>query len=215
MSDVTRILSQINSGDPQAAEQLLPLVYDELRKLAAAKLAHEKPGQTLQATALVHEAYVRLVGVRKDGAMERERDGATGEGSDPSITPSHHPSVPAFSSRGHFFGAAAEAMRRILVESARRKLRLKHGGGRERTELDGLQIASPQRADDLVALDAALNRLAVEDQQSAELVKLRYFAGLTIPQAAEVIGVSPRQADFLWSFARAWLRRELEGPDGS
>lgn len=182
VKDVTNILSQIESGDPSAAEQLLPLVYDELRKLAAAKLNHEKPGQTLQATALVHEAYMRLV----DGDASQR-----------------------WNSRGHFFSAAAEAMRRILVENARRRARVKHGGGRARVELDPSLIATPEVRDELLALDEALNRLAACDPQAAELVKLRYFAGLTIPQAAEILGVSSRKADFLWSFARAWLRSEM------
>jgi RNA polymerase sigma factor (TIGR02999 family) len=183
MADVTQILSEIEQGDPAAAKQLLPLLYDELRKLAVQKLGHEKPGQTLQATALVHEAYVRLVDVEK----------------------AQH-----WNSRGHFFGAAAEAMRRILVENARRRARVKHGGGRIREELASSGIAAPEIDEDLLALDAALARLAEHDAPSAELVKLRYFAGLTIPQAAEILGVSPRKADFIWSFARAWLRREIE-----
>jgi len=185
MSDVTRILSQIEHGDPQAAEKLLPLVYDELRKLAAAKLVQEKPGQTLQATAIVHEAYVRLVGDEQ---------------------------AQSWDNRGHFFAAAAEAMRRILVENARRKARLKHGGGREREDLDAIAVVDDAgtEVEDLLALDEALGRFAAEDPVAAELVKLRYFAGLTIPQAAEALGVSPRKADFLWSFARAWLRREIE-----
>jgi RNA polymerase sigma factor (TIGR02999 family) len=182
MSDVTEILARIEQGDPRAGEQLLPLVYDELRRLAAAKLAGEKPGQTLQATALVHEAYLRLVG---DGAG------------------------PDWNGRGHFFGAAAEAMRRILVERARRRGRSKHGGGRDREQISLSQICAPSDCVDLVDLDEALDRLVAEDSQAAEVVKLRYFAGLTIPQAAEVLGVSPRKADFVWSFARAWLRREL------
>jgi RNA polymerase sigma factor (TIGR02999 family) len=184
MSEVTRILSAIDQGDPSAAEQLLPLVYDELRQLAAQKLAHEQPGQTLQATALVHEAYLRLL-----GQEPRQQ----------------------WNSRGHFFAAAAEAMRRILVEVARRRARHKHGGDRERIELDASAIIAPEAGDDLIALDEALDRLATEDPLSANLVKLRYFAGLTIPQAAEALGVSPRKADFLWSFARAWLRREIKG----
>ena len=184
MSEVTRILSAIEAGDPQAAEQLLPLVYDELRKLAAQRLAQEKPGQTLQATALVHEAYLRLVDVK-----EAQR----------------------WNSRGHFFAAAAEAMRRILVENARRRSRAKHGGGRERIELDHAAIVAPEINEGLIALDGALDRLAKEDPLAADLVKLRYFAGLTIPQAAEMLGVSARKADFLWAFARAWLRREIEG----
>ena len=183
MTNVTKVLSRIESGDPSAAEQLLPIIYDELRKLAAQRLAHEKPGQTLQATALVHEAYLRLVDV--DRAQH-------------------------WNSRGHFFGAAAEAMRRILVENARRRAREKHGGNRIREELMPSQIAAPEDGQDLLDLDGALERLVRIDPQSAELVKLRYFAGLTIPQAAEVLGVSPRKADFIWSFARAWLRREIE-----
>jgi RNA polymerase sigma factor (TIGR02999 family) len=184
MPDVTQILSAIEQGDPSAAEQLLPLVYDELRKLAADRLAEEKPGQTLQATALVHEAYLRLVDV--DQARH-------------------------WNGRAHFFAAAAEAMRRILIEQARRRSRAKHGGGRERAVLDSSAIVAPEIDQDLIALDEALDRLTTEDALAANLVKLRYFAGLTIPQAAEMLGVSPRKADFLWSFARAWLRREIEG----
>jgi RNA polymerase sigma factor (TIGR02999 family) len=183
MTDVTQILEQVEQGDPHAAEKLLPLLYDELRKLAAQKLVHEKPGQTLQATALVHEAYVRLV----------------------KVDASQH-----WNSRGHFFGAAAEAMRRILVENARRRVRRKHGGDCNREDLAMSRISVPEVSDDLLALDEALERLADHDSQSAELVKLRYFAGLTIPQAAEILGVSPRKADFIWSFARVWLRREIE-----
>ena len=182
MSDVTRILSAIEQGDAQAAEQLLPLVYDELRKLAAQRLAQEKPGQTLQATALVHDAYVRLVDVQK---------------------------VQHWNSRGHFFAAAAEAMRRILVENARRRNSEKRGGRCERQELMESQIAAPETGHDLIALDEALNKLAGVDPSSAELVKLRYFAGLTVPQAAEVLGVSARKADSIWAYARAWLRREM------
>jgi len=184
MSDVTRILSAIEAGDPHAADQLLPLVYEELRKLAAQRLAREKPGQTLQATALVHEAYLRLVDVEQ----------------------SEH-----WSGRGHFFAAAAESMRRILVEGARRRSRVKHGGGQEQVPLDSSAIVAPEIDEDLIALDEALDRLAKEDPLSAQLVKLRYFAGLTIQQAADMLAISPRKADFLWSFARAWLRREIEG----
>ncbi len=184
MSEVANILSAIEGGDPQAASQLLPLVYDELRKLAAQRLAQEKPGQTLQATALVHEAYLRLV---------------AGE----------HP--PRWNGRGHFFAAAAEAMRRILVENARRKRRLKRGGGAAREDLDEASLAAPAVPEDLVALDEALSQLAAVDPRAAELVNLRYFAGLTIPQAAEVLGVAPRTADFLWAYARAWLLRKIEG----
>jgi RNA polymerase sigma factor (TIGR02999 family) len=184
MNEVTRILSSIEGGDPSAAEQLLPLVYDELRKLAAEKLAQEKPGQTLEATALVHEAYLRLVDVEK---------------------------AQRWNSRGHFFAAAAEAMRRILVESARRKRSLKRGGCRAREELDEQEVVAPQVPEDLLALDEALSQLAATEPQAAELVKLRYSAGLTVKQAAEALGISPRSADFLWVFARAWLLRKIEG----
>jgi RNA polymerase sigma factor (TIGR02999 family) len=184
MSDVTRILSAIEQGDAHAAEQLLPLVYDELRQLAATRLAQEKPGQTLQATALVHEAYLRLVDV---GEARR------------------------WNSRGHFFAAAAEAMRRVLVENARRKGSLKRGRGRVRQELDEENVVAPEAPDDLLALDEALGQLAATDPQAAELVKLRYFAGFTVKQAAEALGISPRTADFLWAFARAWLLRKIEG----
>jgi RNA polymerase sigma factor (TIGR02999 family) len=183
MSDVTRILSAIERGDPSAACKLLPLVYDELRRLAAQKLAREAPGQTLQATALVHEAYLRLVGSQD----------------------------PGWSGRGHFFAAAAEAMRRILVENARRKGRLKRGGGRARIEVEKLDIAAPEGAEELLALDEALTRLAQADPQAAELVKLRYFAALPLRQAAEVLGVAPRTADFLWAYAKAYLLKELRG----
>ena len=184
MTDVTRILSAIDQGDPHAAEQLLPLVYEELRKLAAQKMAQEVAGQTLQATALVHEAYLRLVDADK---------------------------VQHWNSRGHFYAAAAEAMRRILVEHARRKGSLKRGGGRQREELDEENLVVAQAPDELLALDDALSQLAVTDAQAAELVKLRYFAGLTVKQAAESLGISPRAADFLWAFARAWLLRKIEG----
>src|SRR3989441_1260471 len=182
MSEVTRILSAIESGDPHAAEQLLPLVYDELRRLAAQKLAQEKPGQTLDATALVHEAYLRLVGQGDE-------------------TP--------WNTRGHFFAAAAEAMRRILVENARRKQSLKRGGDWERQDLDESNRAAPQAAEDLLALDEALSKLAEADKTAAELVRLRYFAGLTMPQAAEMLGVSLRSAERLWTYARAWLHRAI------
>ena len=178
MSDVTHILSQIESGDPAAAEQLLPLVYDELRRLAAAKLAHEKPGQTLQSTALVHEAFIRLVDVDK---------------------------AQNWDSRGHFFAAAAEAMRRILVENARRKGSLKRGEGLVRQPLDELEIEAPESRYDVLALDDALRQLAATDVQAAELVKLRFFAGLTAEQAATVLGVSARTADRIWGYARAYL----------
>jgi RNA polymerase sigma factor (TIGR02999 family) len=187
MTDVTRILSAIEQGDPHAAEQLLPLVYDELRKLAAQKLAQEKPGQTLQATALVHEAYLRLVGVEK---------------------------AQQWDSRGHFFAAAAEAMRRILVENARRKRRPKHGGDRKRLDLDAAAPVAEAPADDLVELDKALSRLETTDAPAARLVKLRYFAGLSMPQAAEALGISLRTAERNWTYARIWLHRELSRADG-
>jgi RNA polymerase sigma factor (TIGR02999 family) len=183
MHDVTRILNAIEQGDPKGAEQLLPLIYDELRKLAAQKLAQEKPGQTLQATALVHEAYVRLVGDEKEQRWD---------------------------SRGHFFAAAAESMRRILVENARRKKRSKHGGGRERVDLDS-RICIDSEPDDLVALDGALGRLAMEDTPAADLVKLHFFAGLAIEKAGELLGLSRASAYRLWAYARAWLRTEIEG----
>jgi RNA polymerase sigma factor (TIGR02999 family) len=185
MTEVTQILHAIAEGDPQAANQLLPLVYDELRKLAAHRLAHQAPGQTLQPTALVHEAYLRLVGDPEGGDWD---------------------------SRGHFFAAAAEAMRRILVEDARRKGRVKHGGGLVRRDLDAAeQVAVPEIHEDLVALDEALTKLASVDPQAAQVVQLRYFAGLSIPEAAETLGVSPRTADRLWAFARVWLLREVAG----
>jgi RNA polymerase sigma factor (TIGR02999 family) len=178
MSEVTRILSQIESGDPQAAEKLLPLVYDELRKLAAAKLAQEKPGQTLQATALVHDAYIRLV----DGKA-----------------------VQHWNSRGHFFGAAAEAMRRILVDEARRKGRLKRDSGRRRVDLESADMLFAAAPADLLDLDDALSRLAAEQPQAAELAKLRIFAGLSIEQAAQTVGISRSTAFDYWAYARAWL----------
>jgi len=184
MSDVTQVLSRIESGDPSAAEQLLPLVYDELRKLAAAKLVHEKPGQTLQATALVHEAYLRLLG---PAGVEQP-----------------------WNSRGHFFAAAAEAMRRILVEQARRKHRARHGGGRQRVDLDS-QLQLPGEADDeLLALDEALQRLAAEEPEAAEVVKLRYFAGLTIEETALALCTSVRTVNRHWAYARAWLFHQLK-----
>ena len=201
MSDVTRILTQIDSGDPQAAEQLLPLVYDELRKLAAARLAHEKPGQTLQATALVHEAYLRLVG---PGVGSQ----ASGVGGPDPRSPI--PDSPAFSSRGHFFAAAAEAMRRILVESARHKRRLKRGGAGRRLELSDNQAASDDQSDLVLAVDESLAALAEQSSQAAQLVKLRYFAGMTLPEAAAAIDVSPRTADRLWAYAKAFLHQRLQ-----
>jgi len=178
MSDVTQILNAIEQGDPMAAAELLPLVYDELRKLAAARMAEEKSGQTLNATALVHEAYVRLVG----GEARQLWNG-----------------------RGHFFAAAAEAMRRILVEAARRKQRERHGGGRQRLTMDGLDAAVESPDEDLLALSEALDLLADANPRAAELIKLRFFAGLTGREAAEVLNISPRKADQVWAYARAWL----------
>jgi RNA polymerase sigma factor (TIGR02999 family) len=181
MSDLTRILQAAQQGDPKAAGELLPLVYEELRKLAAAKLAHEPPGHTLQPTALVHEAWLRLV-----GNQPREWGG-----------------------RGHFFAAAAEAMRRILIERARRKRAVRHGGGQQRVDLDDIAVASPGRDDQLLAVNDALDKLAAEHAREAELVKLRYFIGLTIDEAAELLEISPRTAKYYWTHARAWLYREI------
>jgi RNA polymerase sigma factor (TIGR02999 family) len=184
MSHVTRLLDAAATGDRQAAADLLPLVYDELRMLAAARLAEETPGNTLNATALVHEAYLRLVGPA-DAAR--------------------------WDNRGHFFAAAAEAMRRILVDAARRKSRDKHGGDWTRIELELALPAASDPRHDLIALDAALGRLATVDAQAAKLVELRYFGGLSVAAAAQVLGISSRTADRVWAFARAWLHRELTG----
>jgi DNA-directed RNA polymerase specialized sigma24 family protein len=219
MSDVTQILSQIESGDPSAASQLLPLVYDELRKLAAARLAHEKPGQTLQATALVHEAYLRLVGTavpagpRSEVGNQRSEDaGPTSDLRLPTSAESRRAGG-TYSSRGHFFAAAAEAMRRILVEQARRKGRHKHGGQHRRVELPDADIAATPRDDELLLLDEALSRLAAIRPQAATLVQLRYFGGQTVEAAAAIVVVSERTARRLWVFAQAWLRREMETLD--
>jgi RNA polymerase sigma factor (TIGR02999 family) len=182
MNEVTRILSAVEQGDPQAAEQLLPLVYNELRKLATQRLAQEKPGQTLQATALVHDAYLRLVG--GDDAQQ-------------------------WNNRGHFFAAAAEAMRRILVENARRKQRVRHGGQLQRVDLDSQLQFSTDADDNLLALDEALERLAAEEPQAAEAVKLRYFAGLTIEETALALNISVRTVNRHWAYARAWLYQQL------
>ncbi|MFC1597047.1 ECF-type sigma factor [Planctomycetota bacterium] len=184
MSDVTRILTRIEQGDPQAGEQLLPLVYDELRKLAAQKMAQEAPGQTLQATALVHEAYVRLVGPEKDGHWEGRR---------------------------HFLAAAAEAMRRILVERARQRGAVRHGGHLNRVDLDADLVGDTKPAAELLALDAALSELERHDEQAAALVKLRYFSGLTHQDAARALGISRRAADRVWALARAWLYQQMAG----
>ncbi|HWL28025.1 MAG TPA: sigma-70 family RNA polymerase sigma factor [Burkholderiaceae bacterium] len=188
MSEFTEIIQAIEAGDPLAADRLLPLVYGELRKLAAAHLANEQPGQTLQPTALVHEAYLRLVG----GANPEQWNG-----------------------RGHFFGAAAVAIRRILIENARRKQSLKRGGDFLRQKLrDDLPPSLPEPQEDLLALDEALQKLAGINPQVAELVQLLYFGGLTLPEAAHTLNVSPRTAGRLWAYARAWLRREIEGDNG-
>jgi RNA polymerase sigma factor (TIGR02999 family) len=184
MNEVTRILADLAHGNGQAADQLLPLVYDELRRLAAARLAAETSGNTLQPTALVHEAYLRLVGTPDGNHWDH---------------------------RGHFFAAAAEAMRRILVDAARKKRREKHGGDLTRIPLEEAQPAAPDPRDDLVALDAALTRLVAEDPQAAKLVELRHFAGLSVADASQILGISTRTADRLWAFARAWLHRELTG----
>ena len=184
MTDITRILSAIDQGDPQAAAELLPLVYDELRKLAAQRLVQERPGQTLQATALVHEAYVRLVDVDKEQA---------------------------WNGRGHFFAAAAEAMRRILIDRARRKTTAKLGGNRKRLDLEQLSLADDGREADLLALDDALTAFEQHDPQAARLVKLRYFVGLSHQEAAEALGIGRRAADRLWALARAWLYQRLSG----
>ena len=186
MSNVTRILSQIESGDPSAAEQLLPLDYDELRKLAAVRLAQEKPGQTLQATALVHDAYIRLVDVEK----------------------AQH-----WNSRGHFFSAAAEAMRRVLVENARKKHALIRGGDRKKLDLNLVEPTGPRVSEDVMALNDALEKLERKDQVKAELIKLRYFAGLTVEQSAEIVGISPATAHRYWNYARAWLHQEITGKE--
>jgi RNA polymerase sigma factor (sigma-70 family) len=206
MSDVTRILSQIDSGDPAAAEQLLPLVYDELRKLAAAKLAQERPGQTLQATALVHEAYLRLVagGTRDSGLGTSEENNAAGAPS-PGPQPLVPNPSPSFHSRGHFFAAAAEAMRRILVDQARRRNSLKRGGELERVELPDLAGPTHDEQVDLLALDEALRELESEEPDKARLVKLRFFAGCSLDEAAEYLGISRATAQRKWAYARAWL----------
>jgi RNA polymerase sigma factor (TIGR02999 family) len=189
VSQITRILSDIEAGDPRAAEQLLPLVYDELRQLAAQKLAQEAPGQTVQATALVHEAYLRLV--PGDGAgSEQTWDG-----------------------RRHFFAAAAEAMRRILIDRARDKRRLKRGGGWRRRRLDQIEVSVQEPPEDLIALDEAMQKLAQQDPLCASLVKLRFFAGLTLADAASALGIARRSADRYWAFARAWLYHELRQGD--
>ena len=181
MSDVTQILGAIQQGDPKAAGELLPLVYQELRRLAAFRMANESPGQTLQPTALVHEAWLRLVGSEQQ----------------------------TWQNRGHFFGAAAEAMRRILIESARRKRALRHGGGQQRLDIEEVNVATGMKDDELLALDEALEKFAVREREKAELVKLRYFAGLSFEEAAEVLGISVSTAKRWWAYARAWLFQEM------
>jgi RNA polymerase sigma factor (TIGR02999 family) len=182
LSDVTRILESVEHGDPKAADELLPLVYGELRKLAASKMANESPNQTLQATALVHEAWLRLVGNEN----------------------------PPFANRAHFFAAAAESMRRILIDNARRKRALRHGGDQQRVDLEDLEVAAPVDDDELLAVNEALDKLVVQNKIEAELVKLRYFVGMTLEEAAEVLGISARTADNYWAHARAWLFREIK-----
>ena len=183
LSDITRILDSIEHGDPKAADELLPLVYGELRKLAAAKMANEAPNQTLQPTALVHEAWLRLVG--NDN--------------------------PQFANRAHFFSAAAEAMRRILIDKARRKKAIRHGGGQQRVDMEDLEVAAPANDDELLAVNEALDKLAAQNKVEAELVKLRYFVGMTLEEAAQVLNISARTADNYWAHARAWMYREIKG----
>ena len=182
MNEVTRILERVQHGDAQAAEELLPLVYEELRRLAAAKMAHERPGHTLQATALVHEAWLRLAGAEQ----------------------------PNWNGRTHFFGAAAEAMRRILIESARRKLAGRHGGGQIRQAIEEVEIAAPSKAEDVLLLSDALEKFRARDEAKAELVKLRYFIGLTLEETAEMLGISLATAKRWWTFSRAWLYEEMQ-----
>ena len=188
MTDVSRILNKLENGDPTAADQLLPLVYDELKRLAAHKMANERPGQTLQATALVHDAYLRLVG--SNGSQ-------------------------AWNSRGHFFAAAAESMRRILIDNARKKQRIRHGGGRKRVDLDVVNVADPQNYDFLDALDKAIDGLAEENPAAAQVVKLRFFAGLTIQQTAESLDLSVRTVDRHWAYAKALIYQQLTGGENS
>jgi RNA polymerase sigma factor (TIGR02999 family) len=186
MSDVTQVLGSMQQGDPRAAEELLPLVYRELRHLAAARMANELPGHTLQPTALVHEAWLRLAGAEQQ----------------------------TWQNRAHFFGAAAEAMRRILIESARRKRALRHGGGQQRLDLQEAEITAPTTDDELIAVNEALEKFAVVDGPKAELVKLRYFAGLTTKEAAEILSISVPTADRWWAYSRAWLFKEISAQQG-
>jgi RNA polymerase sigma factor (TIGR02999 family) len=188
MDHVTQLLNAVEQGDPHAASQLLPVIYDELRRLAAHRLAHEAPGQTLQPTALVHEAYLRLVARPERASSEEQR----------------------WAGRDHFFAAAAEAMRRILVDNARRKRCIKRGGGLVRRELDEAELLAPEPREDLLALDDALTQLAALDRAAAELVQLRYFGGLPMPEAARILGISLRTAERLWTYARAWLHQQIK-----
>ena len=213
MNDATQLLAAIERGDPAAAGQLLPLVYDELRKLAAAKLAREKPGQTLQATALVHEAYLRLVKpVVGQSVVCQSVNQYPQPTTDSPIDcqPADRPPTDRFDSRGHFFAAAAEAMRRILVDRARERKSLKRGGDRTRLRFDQLHLEAEETPAEFLALHEALQRLESQDKRKAELVKLRFFAGLTNAQAADALGISASTADNDWAYARAWLRVELE-----
>jgi RNA polymerase sigma factor (sigma-70 family) len=206
MSDVTCILSQIEQGDSRAAEELLPLVYEELRKLAAAKLAQEKPGQTLQATALVHEAYLRLVGREEKSEVRGQKSDGSQLTSDLRPPTSDH-----WHSRGHFFAAAAEAMRRILVDQARHKATIRAGGQHQRVELSEIEPAIEGPTLDLLALDEALQKLEQKDPRKAELIKLRFFAGLSNQQAAQALGIAASTADLDWAYARSWLHVEMSG----
>ena len=206
MSDVTGILASIESGDHRAAEQLLPLVYSELRKLAAMQLAREKPGQTLQATALVHEAWLRLVG----GGKSEVRDQKSDEGN--STSDLRPLTSDRWDGRGHFYAAAAEAMRRILVEAARRRQSQKRGGNLVRHDVEELDVPLQQPAEEVLAVHEALAKLAETNSRAAELVKLRYFAGFTMKEVAEILEIAPRTADDLWSYSRAWLAAEMELP---
>jgi RNA polymerase sigma factor (sigma-70 family) len=201
MADVTQVLEAAARGETHAAAELLPLIYDELRQLAGRHLAHESPGHTLQPTALVHEAYLRLLGAQAKEPRGQESEGAEGP-------------APGWKGRGHFFAAAAEAMRRILIENARRKKRHRHGGGCKRVELEGRDVAAGHPPEELLAIDDALTRLATEDPEAAEVVKLRFFAGLSIEEAADALGISRAGAYRHWTYARAWLRTALGGEEG-
>ena len=203
MSGVTQILAAVERGEPLAAERLFPLVYDELRRLARAKLAREQPGLTLEATALVHEAYLRLVGNQEPGTGSQEPVEQPLAPGSRLLAPGH------YNSRGHFFAAAAEAMRRILVEAARRRHSQKRGGDAVRHDVDELDVPLKQPPEEVLAIHEALDRLAAIDSRAAQLVKLRYFAGFTLKEAAEILDIAPRTADGVWSYAKAWLAAEM------